>query len=430
MNPVMDVEMENATTFGKATALGEFAITVAAHEVESGAHPRPLFLTPNSLSRKSAFGAQTAWLLARQSEYLHAYWDERDIRTFDSRSIRLESYLFARQFSFEDYFPARLLRTLQRCGLSWWDGNRLKAKKKRWLHEHLAGKTSVVYTAPSNKAECERTREILKTLNKPFVLHLWDLLSEGQSESSAFRWLVTNAAHVLCVSQAMLRHLAPTRPDARVLCFSREPSLSKAAPPISGPLRIMLIGYCPPYASGLKMLNHALHLLNREWQEVELSYVGSPKATRQWSRCFDQDVKATGFASSNADRDTLLSQGHIGFLPGPLGSPEVDPRSRFSIPSRLQDFLAVELPLIATVHKESATAGYLREIGLESSIFDDPARLAEGLRRLAEPTVWTAASERSHSAFAASCRAQINLSELLRETAAATTLARTHRGDL
>ena len=81
--------------------------------------------------------------------------------------------------------------------------------------------------------------------------------------------------------------------------------------------------------------------------------------------------------------------------------PRFDLRSRYSIPSRVLDYMALGLPVVGTVHKASATGGFVRKLGLENAATCvGPEEIANWLMRLAHPDKWAEQSARSRDAFA------------------------------
>jgi hypothetical protein len=327
--------------------------------------PVPLFITTQSLSPKTPTGVQTKLLLDDIPMWKHLFWDGSEFKSLDERSARIESALFCRFSIFKrdpQSLPARILAG---AGLSWWKGNELKPSLVRWLRTKIKEDVSVVYIAPCSIRDSERMKAILTALEKPFVLHLWDLLDSNQTDSPSFRWCIQRAAHVFCLTQEMIDHIAPLRADATILRFTRRPSLHIATAPSGGPLRIALIGNCRPYLEGLSILNEAMKIVKQRNHEVSLLYIGSEKRLNAWRQRFDDTVSVSGFVESDEERDLLLSQCHVGFLPGPLAPPAVNTLSKFSIPSRILDFMATGLPFTGTVHPESATSTYMENHGLE-----------------------------------------------------------------
>jgi glycosyltransferase involved in cell wall biosynthesis len=245
-------------------------------------------------------------------------------------------------------------------------------------------------------------KAILIALEKPFVVHLWDIIDHNQADSEAFRWLIEKAAHVLCLCEAMVDYIVPLRQDVHILRFSRRPSTHVATPPETGPLRIALIGFCLPYVDGLMILDEALKIVKERNREVNLIYIGNKKRVKVWGVHLKEKVNVTGFAASDDERDRLLAQCHVGFLPGPLASPAINSRSRFSIPSRVLDYMATGLPIVGTVHPESATSTYMETFGLGSCLGTNSTKLlAERLLALYDSSTWQLYSNLSLRGFLA-----------------------------
>ena len=88
------------------------------------------------------------------------------------------------------------------------------------------------------------------------------------------------------------------------------------------------------------------------------------------------------------------------FLPGPKLDPGSDLRSRYSIPSRILDYMAVDLPIVGVVHEASATGGFVRKLGLHpAATCSGPEEVADWLLRLSRPEHWAEQSARSRHAF-------------------------------
>lgn len=380
--------------------------------------PIPLFITRHSLSFKTAIGIQMKYFLEEFPEWKHLFWDGAQFRSIDARSARIESHLFCR-FSILNREPKTLpARILEGAGLSWWQGNQLKPVTRNWLRARYKDDVSVVYVAPGSIKDSERMKAILTVLDKPFVVHLWDLIDRDQAKSEAFCWLLAKAAHVSCLCEAMVDYIAPLRRDAQILRFTRNPSLHIAKPPQAAPLRIALIGFCLPYVDGLLVLDEAIRIVKERNRQVELIYIGNRKRVRGWGISLQQRVKVIPFAEANDERDRLLAQCHVGFLPGPLAPPVTSSRSRFSIPSRVIDYMATGLPIVATVHPESATSAYMQTFGLGACLgVNSPELLAERLLELYDPTIWRMYSEISQSGFLAARQEKGMLAHWMRDAA-------------
>jgi glycosyltransferase involved in cell wall biosynthesis len=159
-------------------------------------------------------------------------------------------------------------------------------------------------------------------------------------------------------------------------------------------------GNISSYAEGLDDLDDAVSLLEAKGVEVEVWFLGSPRILRQARTTIKRRVKVHGFFANQAKLDHALTQAHVGFLPGPKLDPKIDLRSRYSIPSRLVDYLALELPIVGTVHEASATAEFAHWLGLDSVLCTGPEQVAERLLRLYSLEDWQLQRDKSRHAFA------------------------------
>ena len=231
------------------------------------------------------------------------------------------------------------------------------------------------------------------------MLHLWDVL-DGDVTSGALRELVDRAERVFCVSQPLLDDVLKIRADADLLSFSRDASQATAKPREQGPIKVVIHGNVCSYAQGLDDLDQAIDLLERKGLPVEVSFLGSPKILRLAKTTIKRRVKVRGFLPTQRALDNELSSAHVGFLPGPKLYPGSDLRSRYSIPSRILDFMAVDLPIVGVVHEASATGGFVRKLGLHpAATCPGPEEVADWLLRLSRPGFWEEQSARSRAAF-------------------------------
>ena len=397
----------------------------------------PLFITCSSLSSRTPIGVQTRLFLEEFPDARHLFWEQDEFKFTEPHSTRAESALYswftllklklaskriwnhASQSTTKDSQTVPTLG-LPKMGFSWWAGNSvLKPRFETRIVNRYAAKVSVIYAAPLSIHECERMKSILISLGKPFVVHLWDIKDKEQVNSAAFRWLLENAAHVFCLSEAMIDYLHPFRSDATVLRFMRKPSTHSGAPPENGVLRIALLGNQKNYWDGLSVLRDALSILRERKIPAEVVHVGAKNKMRGGLPYLSHKVQMTGFLRSDEDRDRALATCHIGFLSGPLLPPRECNFSRFSIPSRIVDYLAVGLPVVATIHSDSATAIYMRKHGLKEAIVGGSAeRTAERLIALRNAHYWRTESEASRRGFASSQQEKGNLKYWLERAAA------------
>ena len=356
----------------------------------------PLFINRFSLSPRTAIGVQTVRLLDPYQDWLHFHWWSSSLETRDARSILLENTVLSR-YSFLHH-PV-LVKLSERLGLSAWSGDTPRPSMVRRLTSEYGKRVTSVYVAPLGENDAQRCLKLVNLVGAPFVLHLWDVL-EGDITRGALRQLIDRAEKVFCVSHPLVRDIAAFRPDSQLLLFSRDASMARSQPREAGPLKIVMHGNVSSYAEGLDDLDGAIDLLQARGLEVEVSYLGSPRILRQARTTIKKRVKVHGFFATQAELDSALSHAHVGFLPGPKLDPRVDLRSRYSIPSRVVDYMAVELPVVGTVHDASATGEFARWLGLDSVLCKGPEQLAERLMRLYHTEDWLQQKAKSRQAFA------------------------------
>ncbi len=359
----------------------------------------PLFVTRFSLSSRTAIGVQTRLILEQFPEWQHLFWTQYESRSLDPRSYRAENGLIARSTRIRNIVP--LARLLSRLDVTYWSGDS-PTRRGRAFIEAFKGRTQMVYFAPIDSSDARRMRSIAELLGLPFALHLWDFLDDGlRSGDRSTRWLIDRADAVFCGSEPLLQEVRQVRPGAEMLSITRRPPTHRAAGRPASPPTIALIGDIVAYRSGVLKLLDAVTMLRAGGYGVTVRYIGRPGALRHIGVAADSPIESVGFLPSEAARDRALSECDIGFLPGPLGDPESDPRSRYSIPSRVLDFLAIGLPLVGTVHPRSAAFRFCADLGpSEFLACATPSEIARAIRDLGDPQAWSAASEAGREAFA------------------------------
>ena len=356
----------------------------------------PLFINRYSLSQRTAIGVQTLRLLGPHQDWLHFHWWTSSFQRLDPRSVLFENTVLSR---FPFLHRPKTLRFFEMLGISSWSGSDLRPSLAKRLIAPYRGRVSSAYVAPLGEDDATRCLELTNLMGVPFVLHLWDVL-DGDVANGALRELVDRAERVFCVSQPLLDDVLKIRADADLLSFSRDASQATAKPREQGPIKVVIHGNVCSYAQGLNDLDQAIDLLERKGLPVEVSFLGSPKILRLAKTTIKKRVKVRGFLPTQRDLDKELSSAHVGFLPGPKLDPGSDLRSRYSIPSRILDFMAVDLPIVGVVHEASATGGFVRKLGLHpAATCSGPEEVADWLLRLSSPGVWAEQSARSRAAF-------------------------------
>ena len=355
----------------------------------------PLFINRFSLSSRTSVGVQTRLLLAPHSDWVHFHWWSSSFKQLDPRSILLENRLLSR-YSF--LHNVRFMRLCESLGMSAWIKDRLRPDWAARV-ENFRERVSCVYLAPLDEADAVRCLHLINLIGTPFVLHLWDVL-EGDVRYGALGELVRRAQVVFCISQPLLNAVRSVRSGGELLSFTRDQSLYQAEPPTGSHLRVVMHGNVESYVEGLNDLDVAIDLLKAHGITIEVAFVGSPQILRRCKTSLKRRVKVCGFQKTMHALDWELSNSHVAFLPGPKLDPQRNQRSRYSIPSRIIDYMALNLPIVGTVHPNSATGDLIRTLGLDATgLCSGPAQIADCLLQLTQPDFWIKQSAHSRDAF-------------------------------
>jgi glycosyltransferase involved in cell wall biosynthesis len=284
-------------------------------------------------------------------------------------------------------------RTIARFGIGWWQGSHIIERKKPRLRK-LFEDVGFAYVAPFTNVDATRCREILQTLGCPFVVHIWDFLDAPLNGD--YEWLFSHAKHVFYLSPTMIKEIRTSvASDMSLLAFSRRKSQHQAKHRGDNVLKIGLIGTLSTYQEGPKLLGQAVERLRDNFAEVRLRYIGSDRELQFIPQELRPLTECTGFLDDDG-RDKALAECDVAFLPGPALAPEMDARSRHSVPSRSADYLAVGLPVIAAVHPSSATNAFFSSIqGKGFFPASEPEDIGLAAQRLRDEVFWKNASESS-----------------------------------
>jgi hypothetical protein len=204
--------------------------------------------------------------------------------------------------------------------------------------------------------------------------------------------LCQKANAVFALTNELARSLKRcTRREITIISFGRPPAKTTASSPVSGrPLRCVMIGSLL-YQSVTKLWPEAFDRAKRQGVEVDLYYIGR----KQMLDLLPKDMPVTHLGTlSDADRDAELANMHVGLLPGPDGAPDADYLARYSFPSRIADYLFHGLPVLGSIHPNSAAAEELKPL-LGSTVWlsQSAATLADALILLSRnQKIWRSAS--------------------------------------
>lgn len=355
-----------------------------------------MFVTRFGLSDRTAIGAQTRYLVNCFSNYTHLYWHEAPFDRAYPHSYRLETRLFG-QFDIlkHDNVTSRLLR---RLNASHWHGDKPSAAVTAFLRR-LKQEISVLYLAPIEGNDARRMKKIAEELQLPFVLHFWDFLDSNVTDA-ATRWLIGNAAHIFCLNREIMEDLQGAQHKSSILTFTRCPSNVAAQFRSGHERKIAVTGNIDSYIDGMRSLIRVVELLRAAGKDYKILYIGLAKSLRRCGIDGHDFITATGFIEPGQARDKVLAECAVGFMPGPSAAPESDARSKYSIPSRILDYLAVGLPIVGTVHPRSAAFSFCRDSRIDVGLLrHDSQGVAQSLTRLESEQRWISTSRRNLTAF-------------------------------
>ena len=355
-----------------------------------------LFVSSMPASATNAIGTQILHFAEPFApEWRHCYWDVGMGRSTAPGSHCLGSSVlkwwpFATGRGF-------LKREVEHFGLGWWRGDQLIQQKKPKLRRKLGG-VGFALVAPLRNSEATRCREILETIGCPFVVHVWDISDERLN--SDYEWLFSHAEHVFCLSETMIEEIHKAAPcETSSLPFVRARSQYQAKVIDGDTLIIGLIGFLSSYQEGLQILAQAIGGLRRLFANVRIRYIGSPGQLKFIPDSLKGIIEYMGFLDDD-ERDRVLSECHVGYLPGPLLPPQQDMRSRHSVPSRAADYMAIGLPVIAAANVLSATSIFfapLRDRGF--FLVRDGQDICLTAEKLRDRARWTEAAEQCSQFF-------------------------------
>lgn len=349
-----------------------------------------------ALSRRHGTGIQTIRILAAPTvRHWHLYWSPRPGLPSDCcHSACLSTMPWLRRVRGE-----RVVRGLENLlGLGWWKGADVNRRKLSSLLSRRGWRADVAYVCVSSEREAARARSLLAVLDCPYVVHLWDLCHESGLDPGTmpgYAGLLGSAAAVLVLTPAMAEELRGfAGPEPRVVGFGQEVRGGRAeAPQPDAPLRIVLVGSLgEPDNPFPAALGEAWDLLRSGGVRPEMVYVG--RHLQRLPAQVRADARSAGLLSDD-EYHSLLCSCHIALLPSPS---RLDAYGRYSLPSRVGDYLMAGLPVVASVGKGSATEAYLRRLTPEAVRFARGSReLAESITALCERGAWPAASRRARS---------------------------------
>ncbi len=330
------------------------------------------------------------------------------LRLFDSPGISYNHLYFGRRYAglsevrrsylLENFWPARLRgrrtweKVLGAIGLGWWRNDIVRERKFRSLMRAKSIHCDLFYAVVSCEEHAKRALSLARLLAQPYIVHVMDIFHvEGIAPDSmpAFRELIAGASHVVVISEAIGEEVRRIR-SQNVTCIPMgmpRAVMADAAPGRDGGIRVVLMGR--PY-EGLELLAQSIPEIMRRWPNLRFVYFGQHGHHLPAALLPVTDL--VGYRSDSAEVERKLAANHLAFLCGPRG---MDCFGRFSIPSRLGDFLMAGLPVLAATGEQTAARRFLSSVG-ESCIANVASTedIVSGIGRFTESQdAWQAASD-------------------------------------
>ncbi len=242
----------------------------------------------------------------------------------------------------------RLQRLLMLAGQSWWKSGRINSAKLTRALSRIPLQPQQAYINCGQEWDAERAYKLWEAVHRPaYVLHVVDIFEQELSETRTpyFIRLIRNARHVLCLNRVIeneMNKAGAISTSVFGLCSDVIPAPRNVP---AGPFRMIISGALYKDRFGetkaMRLLREVWPGLARIFPGAELHYSGAaswglPDELRSHARDH-------GLLSAKAYLD-LLNSCHLAYVPVSHAS---NTYGRYSLPSRIPDYLIAGLPVIA-----------------------------------------------------------------------------------
>lgn len=248
------------------------------------------------------------------------------------------------------------IRGCENLGISYWRKEKLAPKGQKVFCSLVETQGLSSYLAVlHDEFSARRFDSILKCKPLRYSIILYDFTDLKQF-GCTYSDLIANASSVFVISQP-LADVAQKLGASRVerIGFFRPPTMCReVSPPKPGNhLNILVLAYAAPQA--VQELYAALRKIATSSPQITatIHLVGNHPPYDESEKCTAINTNRYGVVSS-AERDRIASMCDVAYLAGPCEPIDKCPFARYSLPSKLGDFLAVGLPTIARVAPGSA----------------------------------------------------------------------------
>jgi glycosyltransferase involved in cell wall biosynthesis len=302
--------------------------------------------------------------------------------------------------------------------LEWWDGPQVNRTRLRRRLRTFPARPKRAWIVCMKEWDAVRAYSIWEALGRPpFVLHIMDILHDGLSEAETpqFTRLVREARHVICISDIAAEEARRqgARSSSVIPCCSDFTTGQRQA--LAKTLRVAMTG---TFWTAKPEDNPALHVLAAAWPEIkarfpdiELHYAGAS------GKLIPPDLRGSlhdhGFLAPEACQQ-LLCACHIAYVPV---SHPAHSCMRYSLPSRLADYLACGLPTIACTEPGTGIFSFLRSLpdGCAVNVTDANGLVAAVTAFAERPDYWAEVSRKAAEYAGSELRPEVVRARLFQE---------------
>ena len=288
-------------------------------------------------------------------------------------------------------------RLRRRLGLNWWNGEQLNRAKLENRLRAFGSRPSKAWIICMHEEDARRAYLLWNAIGRPpFVLHIMDIFHNGLSESETpfFIRLLRTAQHVICISDIIAAEASSHGANATSVLSCGSDFTADTRQPLDGTLRIAMSGSLwPEWYNN----NPALDILTSAWPEIQRRFPGSElhyagPSANHIPPGLRVHVHDHGRLEAGAYQD-LLRYCHLAYLPVSHPSHTV---GRYSLPSRLADYLLCGLPIVTCTDPGTAIFSFLHSLPAGCAINAvDSKELIKAITTCAEnPKYWAETSVR------------------------------------
>ena len=356
-------------------------------------------------------------LRRRENSVVHLMWDISESGAKSVEQVVVADDAMAIAWWPFPFYRGRgvYMRCRSRLGLDWWSRDQLNVAKLNRKLRIFRSRPRRAWVICMHEWDASRACALWEGVGKPpFVLHVMDIfhdrLSEG--ETPKFWRLIQEARHVLCISANIAAEMRSNGAKSVSLLPLCSGFSVNGRQPLGSPLRVVVSGtlYSGDSADAFKLLVDSWPAIKQRFPAVELHYCGT--SGKQLPRELLGEILDHGLLSHEAYQD-LLRRCHLAYLP--VSHPS-HTHGRFSIPSRLADYLACGLPVIASTDPGSGIFSFLSSLprGCAANVADTKA-LVQAVMAFAGDSVWAEASTKAASYARQQLRVENVRAELFRQ---------------